>query len=424
MPVEPRKYSIVREIGKGGMGTVYEVSHRVFQRKRALKVLNADLAGRKDLLERFMKEAVRMSRLQHPHIVMVHDIEEDEGFGTYIVMDLIDGQSLREMIKASGPLPYLDVLRIGAEIASALDVAHRENIIHRDIKAQNILIEKATGKAVLTDFGIAKEMHREGEETMDGTATGVFIGTVRYACPEMFRMERPHPRWDVYAMGAVLYEALSGHIYLEELKQEQIPTNIGYDPNFQPRLLYPQPPPEDFELLVRDCLQRDADHRVDSAATLLQRLEQCKEVYLTVHKKRQTQEALRAAHGETERDLDKLRAVQHQLADLDISAGDGTRAEEIEDRLRDIGELEEADRHAEALAQIEALRERVGRALQRNDHIARDQLQRAVDALAQRWSDLAERAGTRGSRVRSRPASTRCSPACARRWRPASGTRS
>ena len=329
-----------------------------------------------------------MARLQHPHIVMVHDIEEDEGFGTYIVMDLIEGQSLREILKAGGPLPYLDVLRIGSEITSALDVAHRENIIHRDIKAQNILIEKATGKAVLTDFGIAKEMHREGEETVDGTATGVFIGTVRYACPEMFRMERAHPRWDVYAMGAVLYEALSGRTYLEELAQDKIPTRVAYDPNFQARLEYPQPPPEDFEQLVRDCLQREPEQRVDSAGTLLQRLEGCKDAYLTVHKKRQTQEALRSLHGETERDLAKLQGLQHQLRDLDISVGDGTRAEEIEDRLREIGELEEADRHGEALAQIEALRERVGRALQRNDHIARDQLLRALDGLAQRWSDL------------------------------------
>jgi serine/threonine protein kinase len=413
MPAEPRKYQIVREIGKGGMGTVYEVSHRVFQRRRAVKVLNPDLAGRKDLLDRFMKEAVRMARLQHPHIVMVHDIEEDEGFGTYIVMDLIDGQSLREMLKAGGPLPYLEVLRIGIEIASALSVAHRENIIHRDIKAQNILIEKATGKAVLTDFGIAKEMHREGEETVDGTATGVFIGTVRYACPEMFRMERAHPRWDVYAMGAVLYEALSGHIYLAELPQDKIPTRIAYDPSFQAQLDYPQPPPEDFERLVRDCLQRDAEQRIDSAATLLQRLEQCREIYLTVHKKKQTEEALRSLHGETEQDLAKLRAVQHQLADLDISSGDGTRAEEIEDRLREIGELEEADRHAEALGAP----------------CSATTTSRAISCSVRwtRWRGagaISPSAPARGSRAPSRPASTRCSPGCARRWRPASGTRS
>ena len=169
-------------------------------------------------------------------------------------------------------------MRIGSEIASALDFAHSKGIVHRDIKPGNIIIEAGSGRAVLTDFGIAKKIQKEGDET-DGTRTGVFVGTYRYASPEQMRNEEPDPRWDIYSFGIVLYEAVSGNRFLDKMAEGQIFAHVAYTPDWNPTLDFPEAPPEPLARVIDECLERDRERRIVSASELMRRLQACLEPF-------------------------------------------------------------------------------------------------------------------------------------------------
>lgn len=268
------KWEIVRRLGKGGMGAVYEVRNKL-NKRMAVKQLHADLELEKSIFDRFYREAQVMVDLKHKHIVEVIDIDSQEGFGAYILMELVAGTDLGRIIREKGPLEYREVLRIGSEVASALDYAHRRNVIHRDIKPANILIEDDSRRAVVTDFGIAKRLGDSGQTNVTG-ATKEFIGTYRYCAPEQFRNARDvDARVDIYSLGCVLYEMYRGKPILWEMDGIEVASRMAYS-DMKLELDFETPPPPEFEEILRGCLEKDRNARIQTARQLYERLEECR----------------------------------------------------------------------------------------------------------------------------------------------------
>ncbi len=199
------RYRLERELGQGGMATVYLAQDLKHARQVAIKVLRPELAAVIGA-ERFLSEIKTTANLQHPHILPLHDSGEADSF-LYYVMPFIEGESLRDRLNREKQLPIADAVRIASEVASALDYAHRHNIIHRDIKPENILLHD--GRALVADFGIALAASKAGGTRM--TETGMSLGTPTYMSPEQAMGEREiTARSDVYALGCVTYEMLLG----------------------------------------------------------------------------------------------------------------------------------------------------------------------------------------------------------------------
>jgi eukaryotic-like serine/threonine-protein kinase len=216
------KYRVLRKVGEGGMGTVYKALHLRFDELRALKVIGAELASDSSFLKRFETEAVLTRRLQHPNAVRVEDIDEAEDGRPFIVMEYIEGQSLKKVIQDHGTLPLARVLAITRQVASALEAAHQIGMVHRDIKPENIcLISAPQGEqAKVLDFGIAK-IKEASSERMGGasmTETGVIIGSPPYMSPEQalgMRGSQLDGRSDLYSLGVVVYQMLTGELPLK-----------------------------------------------------------------------------------------------------------------------------------------------------------------------------------------------------------------
>ncbi|HJS47882.1 MAG TPA: serine/threonine-protein kinase, partial [Gemmatimonadales bacterium] len=199
------RYELERELGQGGMATVYLARDLRHDRRVAVKVLRPELAAVIGA-ERFLAEIKTTANLQHPHILPLHDSGEADGFLFY-VMPYVEGESLRDRVHREKQLPVADAVRLVTEVAGALDYAHRHNVIHRDIKPENILLHD--GSALVADFGIALAASKAGGTRM--TETGMSLGTPHYMSPEQAMGEREiTARSDVYALGAVAYELLTG----------------------------------------------------------------------------------------------------------------------------------------------------------------------------------------------------------------------
>ncbi|HEV3498043.1 MAG TPA: protein kinase, partial [Actinomycetes bacterium] len=206
------RYRLKRLIAKGGMAEVWEAFDDILGRPVAVKVLLPHLAADESFRERFRREAIAAARLAHPNVVATFDTGTDEGI-TFIVMELVDAPNLRHLLNQSGPLPAGRVVHIGAQVADALNYAHKNGIVHRDVKPANILV-CPDGRVKVADFGIAKAV----EETQPGvpapadalTRTGSIIGTAQYLSPEQVDNRPVDGRTDVYALGVVLYEMLCG----------------------------------------------------------------------------------------------------------------------------------------------------------------------------------------------------------------------
>ena len=198
-------YAIEREIGRGGMATVYLADDRKHRRKVAVKVLASDIAMALGP-GRFLREIEIASRLTHPHILPLHDSGETDGF-LYFVTPYIEGESLRERLRREGVIPVTEAVRIAGELAGALGYAHTAGIIHRDVKPENVLL--AEGHAILADFGIARAVNAARTEAL--TDTGMPIGTAIYMSPEQATgIGTIDGRSDLYSLGCVLYEMLAG----------------------------------------------------------------------------------------------------------------------------------------------------------------------------------------------------------------------
>ena len=200
------KYLVLRLIGSGGMGAVYEVRHLLVDEHLAFKVIHADLAERPRLRERFAREAKTMLRVVHPHAVAVRDCGETRDGLLYLTMDLSSGRTLRDVLDQAGPLPEARAVRIAQQIAGALTAAHAREVVHRDLKPDNVLHEEEDQVRVC-DFGLAKLL----DDTEDAvTGTGMVLGTPHYLAPEQASGRVEDGRCDVYALGCMLYELLSG----------------------------------------------------------------------------------------------------------------------------------------------------------------------------------------------------------------------
>ena len=199
------RYSIERELGRGGMGIVYLAREVRLDRPVAIKLLPPDLAAQRGLRDRFLREARMAARLSHPHIVPIHVVDELGGFVFY-AMAYVDGDTLAHRIATRGPLPPTEAMRVLREVAWALAHAHAQGVTHRDVKPENILLEAGTGRALVTDFGIAR--HRDGVDT----GAGEVLGTPDFMSPEQASGDPVDARSDVYSLGVVGFYALSGRL--------------------------------------------------------------------------------------------------------------------------------------------------------------------------------------------------------------------
>jgi eukaryotic-like serine/threonine-protein kinase len=199
------RYRLESKLGSGGMSTVYLANDEVLDRPVAVKLLHREISEEEDQLERFRREARSAARLSHPNLVGVIDAGEDDG-RPYIVFEYIDGRTLKRQIQEQGPLPVDEAVAYGIEIGRGLTAAHARKLVHRDVKPQNVLIDP-DGRAKVTDFGIARSLEQKGM-----TATGRVLGTTDYVSPEQAMGEDVDERSDVYSLGVVLYEMLTGEV--------------------------------------------------------------------------------------------------------------------------------------------------------------------------------------------------------------------
>ena len=263
-------YEILGLLGAGGMGDVYRARDTRLQREVAIKVLPAGLASTPDARARFDHEARAISSLNHPNICTLHDVGH-EGDVHFLVLELVSGESLADRV-ARGAMPIEDIVRIGSQIADALEKAHRAGIVHRDLKPGNVMLAKAGAK--LLDFGLAQGGPTDAGEadsapdspTMSRPITkeGTIVGTFQYMAPEQLEGGPVEARTDIWALGCVLYEMATGkHAFQGKSQASLISAIMSQEPESMSQLS-PLTPPA-LERLVMACLAKDPDERVQTA---------------------------------------------------------------------------------------------------------------------------------------------------------------
>jgi serine/threonine protein kinase len=251
------KYRILAEIGRGGMGVVYKAHDTTLDCPVAIKVLDPLLARDQEFVQRFLREARATARLRrHPHIVTIHDVGQSGGY-SFIVMEHLEGRSLVEIIRREGPLPPERVARLVSQVADALDYAHAQGLIHRDVKPGNVIVGPQD-QATLTDFGVARSV--EGTRL---TQSGVMIGTPAYMSPEQVKGQSVGPAADVYALGVVTYEMLGGRPPFEG-ETPHVLFAHAYEPPPPLRQVNPRVP-EAVAAAVHKALVKDPKQRYPTA---------------------------------------------------------------------------------------------------------------------------------------------------------------
>jgi len=270
-------YEIVSPAGAGGMGEVYEAKDTRLDRTVAIKVLPSHLADNEELRSRFEREAKAVSALNHPNVCTLHDIGR-EGDVDFLVMEYLEGETLAERLK-KGALPLADALTIGRQIADALDKAHRAGIVHRDLKPANVMLTKSGAK--LLDFGLAKQASTDEDSSGDLsalptaakelTAKGAILGTFQYMSPEQLEGEAVSARTDIFALGLVLFEMVTGKKAFEGKSQASLISAIM---TAEPPVLSTLQPmsPASLDAIVRTCLQKSPEDRWSSAGDVSRQL--------------------------------------------------------------------------------------------------------------------------------------------------------
>jgi len=264
-------YTVEGEIGRGGMGVVYNARDERLKRRVAIKVLPPELAFQEGIRTRFLREAETAARLSHPNIVPIHAVGEGPDGIVYFVMAYVDGEPLSARLKRRGRLPGEEVRRILSETADALSAAHAVGIIHRDVKPDNILLEGSRGRVVVTDFGIAKALSSATGGTL--TATGVAIGTPHFMSPEQAAGDREiDGRSDIYSLGVVGYQMLVGELPFRAPTVPGILMKHIAEP--APMIMEKRPDcPEDLAACVMRCLEKEPESRWPTADGLRRALE-------------------------------------------------------------------------------------------------------------------------------------------------------
>ena len=263
------KYRLDALLGEGGMGTVYRATHLLIDRPVAVKVLRPRFVEDEAAQQRFRREARAAGRLRHPNAVAVTDFgDTPEGF-VYIVMELLEGQTLREIIAAEGPLPAARAISLMEQAAAAVAAAHEAGVIHRDLKPGNVFVvhgEGARPGVKVLDFGIAKLAAESAEESdaKNLTQTGVMIGTPRYMSPEQCDGERLTPASDVYSLGVILYEMLTGTPPFNGPTPLAVALQHSSKPPRAPRELVPAIPPELERVVLHALAKRPGERPADA----------------------------------------------------------------------------------------------------------------------------------------------------------------
>jgi ligand-binding sensor domain-containing protein/tRNA A-37 threonylcarbamoyl transferase component Bud32 len=260
-------YQILEQIGRGGMATVYKAYQASMDRYVAIKVLPRHLSEDRSFVERFNREARILARLEHPHILPVHDYGEQNGL-TYLVMRYVEAGTLKDLIAREGPPDLKEVARILEQVGGALDYAHGQGVLHRDIKPSNVLID-SRGDTFLTDFGIAKLV----AETASFTASGAMIGTPAYMSPEQCQGEPVDARCDVYALGVLLYEMVTGQVPYEAETPLAVVLKHIHAPPPLPRTVRPDLP-ESVERVILKAMAKTPAERWPTPREMVEALNQ------------------------------------------------------------------------------------------------------------------------------------------------------
>lgn len=253
------RYEILEQLGGGGMALVWKGKDTFLNRLVTIKVLRPEYASDQEFVRRFRREAQAVASLSHPNIVSIYDVgQEQESY--YLVMEYVDGESLKELIRREAPLPPTRAVQLGRQISEALEHAHENKIIHRDVKPHNILITKS-GRAKLTDFGIAQA----SASTL--THTDTIVGSVHYISPEQAKGEPAGPKSDIYALGVVLYEMLTGQVPYQADGAISVALKHIQEKPISLRQINPHVP-EDLEKVVLRAMDKIPDRRHISARAL------------------------------------------------------------------------------------------------------------------------------------------------------------
>jgi eukaryotic-like serine/threonine-protein kinase len=260
------RYRLDEQIGSGGMSTVYRAFDPTLERWVAIKLMHRDISEDPDQLERFRREARAVARLQHPHVVTVIDFGEDDGT-PYIVLECIQGETLKERIRRLGRLPVAEAVAYAVEIGRALSAAHAERLVHRDVKPQNVLID-SEGRAKVTDFGIARSLEAHGL-----TATGRVLGTTDYVSPEQALGLDVTEQSDLYSLGVVLFEMLTGEVPFKADSQVAVAMKHVKDPPPDVQRRRPEVSAA-LAAVVERAMAKETDNRYRTAQEMVAELEE------------------------------------------------------------------------------------------------------------------------------------------------------
>ena len=271
------RYRVDAVLGVGGMGAVYAATQLNISRKVALKIVRPDLSGDPMMAARFEREARAASAVHHPNVVVVHEFGRADDGTLFMTMELLSGEPLSARLKREGRLPAKEAARIIAEVAAALEVAHKAGVVHRDLKPDNVFLLSTGGVKVL-DFGIARILERRDEEghEVDSSAlteVGQMLGTPRYMSPEAVARMPVGPPADLYALGCILFEMLCGrHVFTESVPALLMAQHLKEKPPRLSEVSRELDAPPALEALVDDLLKKMPNERPNGASSVLRRL--------------------------------------------------------------------------------------------------------------------------------------------------------